>query len=58
MSDLIKYVIERMVEGTVEGRAHMLHMLKCFPEDQGVDDEAVDIGVYPLVYWPISLDVH
>ena len=51
MSDLIKYIIERMVEGTVEGTcAVMLHMLKYVPGVQGVDVEAVDIGGCPLAY--------
>ena len=50
--DLIKYIIERMVEGT---RAVMLHMLKYVPGVQGVDGEALDIGGYPLAYVPDRL---
>ena len=53
MIDLIKHIIERMVEGTVEETcAVMLHMLKYVPGVQGVDDEAVDIGGCPLAYVP------
>ena len=53
MSDLSKYLIERMVEGAVEGTcAVILHMLKYVPGIQGVDDEAVYIGGCPLAYVP------
>ena len=47
MSDLIKYIIERMVEGTC---AVMFHMLKYVPGVQGVDDKVVGIRGYSLAY--------
>ena len=51
MSDLIKYIIERMVEGTVQGTcAVMFHMLKYVPGVQGVDDKVVGIREYSLAY--------
>ena len=53
MNDLFQnaflYIIERTIEGTC---TVMLHMLKYVPGVQGVHDEAVDIGTYPLAYVP------
>ena len=43
------YIIKRTIEGTC---AVMLHMLKYVPGVQGVHDEVVDIGAYPLAYVP------
>ena len=51
MSDLFIYVFWHNIERTIEGTCTvMLHMLKYIPGVQGVHDEVVGIGAYPLVY--------